>query len=59
MDLAVDFLLEWGAVLDLVLVCGGCGGGGGQEVVREAVCGEGLGSRDLFGVFLHWFMRGS
>lgn len=57
MYLSVDFLLEWGPVLDFVLVCAGFGGGGRKEVVGEAVSREGLRSGDLFGGFLHWVLR--
>jgi hypothetical protein len=37
MYLSVDFLLEWGPVLDFVLVCAGFGGGSREEVIGEAV----------------------
>jgi hypothetical protein len=57
MYLSVDFLLEWGPVLDFVVVCAGFVCGGREEVVGEAVCREGLGSLDLFGGFLHLFLR--
>jgi hypothetical protein len=57
MYLSVDFLLEWGPVLDFVLVCAGFGGGCMEEVVGEAVRREGQGSLDLFGGCLHLFLR--